>query len=112
MKYTGSATAKDLGFYVNLLAEIKQKVDSLYRRKRVKQRITQTQVRLIVNELKTDEDFLDAFSNQSYNQYEFFKDSVKRHCNIEDYIIDDIYEKMGRGVYNRKRKQQQRQPSS
>jgi len=94
LKYTGSALAKDLGFYVNLLNEIKQRIDALHKRGRARSKITQSQIRLIINDLKTDDDFLDAFSNQMYTQYEFFKTCVKRRCDIDEYIIDDIYEQM------------------
>jgi hypothetical protein len=94
IKYQGSAIAKDLGFYVNLLKEIQQKVDALYRRKQIRCRMTQAQIRLIVNALKEDDDFLDTFSNQMYTQYDFFKQCVRKYCDIDEYIIDSMYEQM------------------
>jgi hypothetical protein len=46
----------------------------------------------IINDLKNDDDFLDSFSNQMYTQYDFFKICVLRHCDIDEYIIDLIYD--------------------
>jgi len=92
LKYNGSANAKDLGFYINVLKELKQKVDVLYKRKAIGHRLTQAQIRLIIKELGEDEDFLDGFSNQKYSQYEFFKSTIKKHCMIDDYIIDGVHE--------------------
>ena len=73
--------------------ELKQKVDVLYRRKKVTVRLTQTHIRLIIMELREDEDFLDGFSNQKYSQYDFFKAIVRKHCDIEEYIIDSVHDR-------------------
>jgi hypothetical protein len=94
LQYTGSAIAKELGFYVNMLKEIKQKVDVLYKRGKARSKMTQVHMRLIIDDLRSDPDFLDAFSNQQYTQYDFFKACVMKHCDIEEYVIDLIYEKM------------------
>lgn len=94
LQYTGSAYARDLGFYVNMLKELKQKVDVLYKRGKARNKLTQTHLRLIVDDLKNDPDFLDAFSNQEYSQYDFFKACVLKHSSVEEYLIDSIYEQM------------------
>jgi hypothetical protein len=94
LQYTGSAYVRDLGFYSNLLKEIKKKVEVLYKRGKARNKMTQAHVRMIIEDLRTDPDFLDSFSNHEYSQYDFFKKSVQKRCDIDEYIIDTIYEQM------------------
>lgn len=93
LKYTGSAFAREMGYYVNLLNEVKRKMDLLYRRKIIKRRMTKTQVQTIIRDLMNDDDFRDNFSNQSFSQYDLFKSTVKKYTNIDDCIIDSIKDK-------------------
>lgn len=94
LQYTGSANARDLGFYVNMLKEIKKKVEVLYKRGKSRNKLTQVHMRLIIEDLKRDPDFLDSFSNQQFSQYDFFKACLRKHCEIEEYIIDSVYDQM------------------
>ena len=82
-----------MGYYVNLLNEVKRKMDLLYRRKIIKRRMTKTQVQTIIRDLMNDDDFRDNFSNQSFSQYDLFKSTVKKYTNIDDCIIDSIKDK-------------------
>ncbi len=91
IKYQGSATAKKMGFYVNILKEIQRKMDVLYKRKMANSKLTQVQVRLILKELEEDEEFNDRFSNNQHNQWGHFKFAIKRHCDIPEELVESIY---------------------
>ena len=91
IKYVGSAGARKLGYYINLLKEVQRKVDVLYRRKITKHRLTNVQLRLIIKELKTDDYFLDRFANNREAQYNLLKRSIMKYCSMPEEIIDSVY---------------------
>ena len=91
IRYIGSARAKKMGFYVNLLKEIQRKGDVLYRRKITKHRLTQVQIRLILKELREDEFFNDHFCTHSYSQWERFRSTLKKYCPLPDEAIDPVF---------------------
>lgn len=90
IKYTGSARAKKMGFYINVLKELQRKVEVLYRRKRTNHRLTKVQIRLILKELESDEDFRDRFSNNRYNQWIHFKEVVGHYCGIDEELMEQV----------------------
>ncbi|MCK5773486.1 MAG: hypothetical protein KAH57_06830 [Thermoplasmata archaeon] len=91
MKYLGSATAKKIGFYLNILAEI-QKRSEILRKRGVKEMIlTDVQKRVIVKFLESDEYFLDIFANNQYSQYEMFRKCVLNNSTIPPYLIDSVH---------------------
>jgi hypothetical protein len=92
LKYMGSATAKKMGFYINLLKEIQKKLDAMHRRKATRHRLTSVQIRLIIKDLEKDDFFLDRFSNQRYSQYDFFKMTLQKYCPVPDEIIQSVYQ--------------------
>lgn len=91
IKYSGSANVKKMGFYVNLLKELQKRTEILKKRRIMDHKLTNVQIRLIVQDLERDEDFLDSFSNNRHNQWEHFKWIVKSHCRIEDDILEMVY---------------------
>lgn len=91
VKYIGSARAKKMGYYVNLLKEIQRKGDVLYRRKITKHRLTQVQIRLILKELREDEYFSDHFCTHSYSQWDRFRKTLKKYCPLPDEAIDPVF---------------------
>lgn len=91
IKYVGSARAKKMGFYVNLLKEIQRKSEVLNRRGITRHRLTQVQIRLILKELKEDEFFLDSFCTHSYSQWERFRDVLKKYCPLPEEAIEPVY---------------------
>ncbi len=91
IKYLGSAPTKKMGFYINILKEVQRKVDVLHRRKITRHKLTQVQMRLILKELGSDVEFNDRFSNNRYNQWDHFKSTVKRYCDIDEELLDSIY---------------------
>ena len=91
IKYMGSAPTKKMGFYINILKEVQRKIDVMYRRKITKHRLTQVQMRLVLKELNADEDFNDRFSNNRYNQWDHFKTTLKKYCDIDEELLDSIY---------------------
>jgi len=91
IKYLGSARAKKMGFYVNLLKEIQRKGDVLHRRGITKHKLTQVQIRLILKELREDEFFLDNFCNHRYSQWDKFRETLKKYCPLPDEAIEPVY---------------------
>jgi len=91
LKYMGSAPAKKMGFYINLLTEIQKKLDVLYRRKATRHRLTSVQIRLVIKDLEMDDFFLDQFSNQRYSQYDFFRITLQKYCPVPDELIQSVY---------------------
>jgi hypothetical protein len=91
IKYIGSARIRKMGYFHNLLREIRGKVDVLYRRKISKKRMTDVQIRLIVQDLERDDFFSDDFCNNSFCQWEFFKETVKRHCAVSDEVMEEVH---------------------
>lgn len=91
LKYMGSAPAKKMGFYINLLKEIQKKLEAMHRRKATRHRLTSVQIRLIIKDLEKDDFFLDRFSNQRYSQYDFFKMTLQKYCPVPDEIIQSVY---------------------
>jgi hypothetical protein len=90
-KYLGSAPTKKMGFYINILNEVQRKIDVLDKRKITKHRLTQVQMRLILKELNADDEFNDRFSNNRYNQWNRFKEVLKKYCDIDEELVDSIY---------------------
>ena len=91
MKYLGSATAKKIGFYLNLLGELQKRSEILRRRGVKEMKLTDVQKRTIVKILESDEYFLDIFSNNQYSQYDMFRDCVLKNSTIPPYLIDSVY---------------------
>ncbi|HHD16624.1 MAG TPA: hypothetical protein ENK47_07950 [Euryarchaeota archaeon] len=79
-----------MGFYINVLKELQRKVEVLYRRKRTNHRLTKVQIRLILKELESDEDFRDRFSNNRYNQWTHFKEVVGHYCGIDEELMEQV----------------------
>ena len=90
IKYTGTSTAKKLGFYVNILKELQRKSEVLHRRKIIRSRLTKVQIRLILKEIENDDDFLDRFSNNRNNQWIHFKEIVGKYYEIDEEIIESV----------------------
>ena len=91
IRYLGSARAKKMGFYINLLKDIQRKSDVLYKRKVTKHRLTQVQIRLILKELREDEFFSDQFCNHRYSQWEKFRKTLMKYCPLPDEAVDPVY---------------------
>ncbi|MBN1389161.1 MAG: hypothetical protein JXA22_00805 [Candidatus Thermoplasmatota archaeon] len=91
IKYMGSARAKKMGFYVNLLKEIQRKAEVLNRRGITKHRLTHVQVRLILKELQDDEFFSDAFCTHQYSQWDRFKATLRKYCPLPEEAIEPVY---------------------
>lgn len=91
IKYIGSAKIRKMGYFHNLLREIRGKMDVLYRRKVLRKRMTDVQIRLVLQDLENDDFFSDDFSNNSFCQWEFFKRAVKKHCIISDEVMEEVH---------------------
>ncbi len=63
---------KKIGHYVNILAKLRNNF-----------RISDAQIRLIVNELKGIEDFEDPYWTTGIAQEKMFLASLKKYCNIQ-----------------------------
>ena len=81
VKYIGPDRAKAMGYYVNILSDIKR---------RRKKALTDVQTRLIVKELEGFEDFEDSYSMSRHNQEKIFVETVKRHTNLREEFIEDF----------------------
>lgn len=91
IKYIGSARARKMGFYVNLLKEIQRKSEVLHRRGITRHRLTQVQIRLILKELNEDEFFLDTFCTHSYSQWDRFRETLRKYCPLPEEAIEPVY---------------------
>ncbi|MCU0799549.1 MAG: hypothetical protein MUC62_07755 [Candidatus Thermoplasmatota archaeon] len=80
-----------MGYFHNLLREIRGKVDVLCRRKISRKRMTDVQIRLVIQDLEKDDFFSDDFSNNCFCQWEFFKQAVKRHCRVTDEVMEEVH---------------------
>ncbi|MFW3146661.1 MAG: hypothetical protein ACMUIE_07605 [Thermoplasmatota archaeon] len=91
MKYQGSARAKKMGFYINLLKEIQRKAEVLRRRGITKHKLTQVQIRLILKELQEDDFFTDHICTNRYDQWERFKQTLNRYCPLPEEAVEPVY---------------------
>ncbi|MBN1539670.1 MAG: hypothetical protein JW939_05950 [Candidatus Thermoplasmatota archaeon] len=91
IRYIGSARAKKMGFYVNLLKEIQRRSEVLNRRGITRHRLTQVQIRLILKELREDEFFSDPFCTHSYSQWDRFRATLRKYCPLPDEAIEPVY---------------------
>ena len=92
VRYLGSARVKRLGYFVNLLNEVQKKLEVLRDRHMTDHQLTEVQKRLILKRLSKDEYFGDSFSNNLYNQYDFFKRALMDYTNIPEDLIDTVYQ--------------------
>ncbi len=92
MKYLGSAPAKKIGFYLNLLGEIQKRSDILRKRGVKGMRLTDVQKRMIIKILESDEFFLDKFANNLYSQHDMFRNCLLQNSSIPPYLIDSVCE--------------------
>jgi len=71
---------KRIGYYINVLSEIRKSF-----------RISDAQVRLIVNELSSKEDFEDPYWTTGFAQEKMFLASLKKYCNLSETAIKSLF---------------------
>jgi hypothetical protein len=81
VKYIGPDRGKGIGYYVNILSDIK---------KRKKKAVTDVQMRLIVKELEGIHDFEDFYTMSLHSQERIFVDAVARYTNLREEFIEDF----------------------
>jgi len=77
--YTGSDRAKEIGFYANVLGDLRDYLDKESKKKGSGLKITTVQIRLIMKELEVDEDFTDSYWKPFDLQKREFVRVMKRH---------------------------------
>ena len=90
VKYLGSARAKKMGFFINLLSEVQERLEVERRRKLTNHKLTQVQMRLIIKDLVEDDFFTDRWANHKFGQWEFFKLAVRRRCDVSEDLLEHV----------------------
>ncbi|MCZ7355911.1 MAG: hypothetical protein O8C66_09075 [Candidatus Methanoperedens sp.] len=68
-----------IGHYINILSKIRRSF-----------RISDAQVRLIINELSSKEGFEDPYWSTGFAQEKMFLASLKRYCNLQENTIKPL----------------------
>ncbi len=79
VKNISSDLPKKIGYYINMLSKIRKSF-----------RISDAQVRLIVNELKSKEDFEDPYWTTGHAQEKMFLALIKKYCNLSESTIKPL----------------------
>ncbi|MFQ6052522.1 MAG: hypothetical protein ACE5K4_12650 [Candidatus Hydrothermarchaeota archaeon] len=82
VKNVSSDRAKKIGYYTNALSSMAKHLE-----KRGVKNITQVQIRLIIKELESIEDFEDTYVITGSTQRRIFIDIVKKYCNLSEEFI-------------------------
>lgn len=80
IKNTQEPYAKTLGYYVNVLMNIRNYLDCENKKNGIMiAKLTVVQIRLIVKDLKAIEDFDDTYFRNKFSQNEIFLDVLEKH---------------------------------
>jgi len=76
VKNISSDMPKRIGYYLNVLSLIRKDY-----------RISEAQIRLIVNDLNNMEDFEDPYWTTGFSQEKMFLGSLKKFCNVPENMV-------------------------
>jgi hypothetical protein len=79
IKNTSTDMPRRIGHYINILSKIRKIF-----------RISDAQVRLIINELSSKEGFEDPYWTTGFAQEKMFLASLKKYCNIQETAIRSL----------------------
>ncbi|VVB86561.1 Uncharacterised protein [uncultured archaeon] len=79
VKNISTDTPKRIGYYINILAMIRKSF-----------RISEAQIRLIINELSSKEDFEDPYWTTGFAQEKMFLAAISKFCNIPEPTIKPL----------------------
>lgn len=80
VKNISSDMPKKIGYYINIISGLRKNF-----------RISDAQVRLIINELNSREDFEDPYWTTAYAQEKMFLASLKKYCNITENSLKGLF---------------------
>lgn len=93
--YIGTHRGRKLNYWIDFLSRFSRAMNRLYRRERkISKPMTETQRRLIQEEMESHEDFLDLFSVTFSHQQEVFEELVRAHTGISERELEVVYQRM------------------